>query len=99
MANDVKYKPDGYHNVTPYLTVQGADKVLDFVKAVFDGTIIECMKRPDGTVGHAEVRIGDSIIMLGEAAGDGKTMPASLYVYVEDVDATYKRAVAAGATS
>jgi PhnB protein len=90
--------PEGFHTVTPYLTVEGVAKLLEFLKEVFDAQVTERVERPDGTVGHAEVRIGDSMIMMGEAQ-DGKTMPGSLYVYVSDTDATYRRALQAGATS
>lgn len=98
MAKAVKFKPDGYHAVTPYLTVIGAGEVVEFAKKVFDGVVAECTMRPDGTVGHAEIKIDDSVVMVGESGGEFKPMPAMLYVYVEDVDATYKRALDAGAT-
>jgi PhnB protein len=93
------YIPEGYHTVTPYLAVNGAAKLLDFLKATFGAQEKEMMRRPDGTIGHAEVTIGNSVVMLGEAAGDFKPTPATLYVYVEDADAIYARALAAGATS
>jgi uncharacterized glyoxalase superfamily protein PhnB len=96
----VKPIPEGYHSITPYLTVEGADKLLDFVKQAFGaGDVHECMRRPDGTIMHAEVRIGDSIVMLGEANGQWKPRPGTLYLYVNDTDATYRRALEAGATS
>jgi uncharacterized glyoxalase superfamily protein PhnB len=91
--------PEGYGTVTPYLIVEGATKLLDFAKEVFDAEETVHMEGPGGTVGHAEVRIGSSIVMLGDAGGEWSPMPASLYVYVEDVDATYARALAAGGTS
>jgi PhnB protein len=96
----VKPIPEGYHSVTPYLAVEGADKLIDFVRNAFDAVDVhECMKRPDGTIQHAEVRIGDSIVMLGEANGQWKPRPSTLYLYVPDADATYRRALQAGATS
>jgi PhnB protein len=95
----VKPHPDGYHTVTPYLVVQGVVPLIDFLKRTFDATEIERHSQPDGTVMHAEVRIGDSVIMMGEAVGAHPLMPAMLYVYVPDVDATYRRAITAGATS
>ena len=95
----VKPVPDRYHTVTPYLTVQGVPKLIDFVKRVFDATELERMSRPDGTIGHAEVRIGDSVVMMGEARGESTPMPGTLYVYVSDTDAVYKRALEAGAAS
>jgi len=91
--------PAGYHAVTPYLCVQGADRLIDFAKRVFAATEQERMTRPDGTIGHAEVRIGDSVVMISEARGELKPMPSGLYVYVTDTDAAYGRALAAGATS
>jgi len=95
----VKPIPDGYHTVTPYLTVEGVAKLIDFVKQAFGATEVERMARPDGTIGHAEVRIGDSIIMMGEATAQWKPMPGTIYLYVDDTDTTYKRALQAGATS
>ena len=95
----VKPIPDGYHTVTPYVTVEGVAKLIDFVKQAFGATEVERMARPDGTIGHAEVRIADSIIMMGEATAQWKPMPGTIYLYVDDTDTTYKRALQAGATS
>src|SRR6266511_6228386 len=91
--------PEGYHTVTPYLVVQGVPKLIDFLKQAFDAQEIMRMPRPDGTIMHAEVRVGDSAVMMGEARGEFKPMPGSLYLYVDDTDATYQRALQAGATS
>ncbi len=91
--------PDGYHSVTPYLTVTGVANLIDFLKEAFAAVETERMTRPDGTVGHAEVRIGDSMVMMGEASDAWKPMPSALYLYVADVDGVYRRALAAGATS
>src|SRR2546423_1396839 len=93
------FKPDAYHTVTPYLTVQGVAELLDFVKAAFGAEEIERMPGPEGRVVHAEVRIGDSVVMMGEAPDASKVMPAMLYLYVPDTDATYRAALAAGAES
>ena len=95
----VKPIPEGYHSVTPYLVVQGVPTLLDFLKHAFDATEIMRMPRPDGAIMHAEVRIGDSIVMMGEATGEFQPMPASIHLYVHDADATYQRALQAGATS
>ena len=95
----VKPIPEGFHSVTPYLTVQGVGKLIDFLKLAFRAKETERMQGPDGTIMHAEVRIGDSMIMMGEPRGDSKSTPGSIYLYVTDVDTTYKRAVQAGATS
>lgn len=95
----VKPIPDGYHSVTPYLIVQGASGLIDFVKQVFNGEAFVRMERADGTILHAEVRIGDSVVMLSDAGGESTPMPGMLHLYVNDADATYRRALAAGATS
>lgn len=91
--------PEGYHTVTPYVMVQGAAKLIDFLKIAFDATEVERMASPDGTIMHAEVQIGDSKVMITDATMDWKPMPASFYVYVADTDAMYRRALQAGATS
>jgi PhnB protein len=91
--------PEGYHSVTPYLTVQGAARLLEFLERAFDAQVIHRMAKSDGSIGHAEVQIGDSRVMMGEAGGECHAMPGSLYLYVADTDATYQRALAAGATS
>ncbi|MCX6626041.1 MAG: VOC family protein [Candidatus Solibacter sp.] len=98
MSNPVKAVPEGYHSVTPYLVVQGAGKLIDFMKAAFGAREIGRLLQPDGTIGHTEMRIGDSPIMLSEAREQWKAMPTTLYLYLEDVDAAYARALAAGAT-
>jgi uncharacterized glyoxalase superfamily protein PhnB len=95
----VKPIPEGYHTVTPYLIVPGVPKLIDFLKAAFGAEETHRMAGPDGTVMHAQVRIGDSVVMMAEAAGPWKPMPAGIYLYVEDTDATYRRALEAGATS
>ena len=95
----VKPIPDGYHSITPYLTIPGVAKLLDFLKQAFEAQELHRMPRPDGTIMHAEVRSGDSRVMMGEPMGDCQPMFGSLYLYVQDVDAVYKRALQAGATS
>ena len=96
MTNSI---PDGYHTVTPYLVVKGVTDLIEFIKEVFDGELIRIEARPDGSIQHARVRVGDSPIMMGEPVGDITPMPATLYVYVDDPDATYERALKAGAIS
>ena len=91
--------PQGYHSVTPYLAVQGVPKLMTFLKHAFDAEERERMTAPDGRVSHAEMKIGDSIVMMGEPTGDSKSMPGMIYLYLEDTDAAYKRALDAGATS
>jgi PhnB protein len=99
MTSNVKPIPDGYHTVTPYLVVEGVDELIDFLKQAFDAVETERIPGPEGKVGHGEVRIGDSVVMMGEASGEWKAMPGMIYLYVNDTDATYKRALEAGATS
>lgn len=99
MPETVNYIPKGFHTVTPYLIVEGADKLIDFLKQSFGAEEVERIAGPDGKVGHAEVRIGDSMIMMGEASGEWKPIPGSIYLYVKDTDAAYKHALEAGATS
>jgi PhnB protein len=95
----VKPIPEGFHTVTPYLMVQGASKLIDFLKQAFGAKEILRMARPDGAIMHAEVKIGDSIVMMSEASGEHGPMPTMIYLYVEDVDTIYNRALQAGATS
>jgi len=89
--------PEGYHTVTPFIVARDAAKLIDFIHQAFGAEVTEMMQAPDGSVMHAELRIGDSMIMLGEAQGEWRPMPAALYLYVQDVDATFQRAVKAGA--
>jgi uncharacterized glyoxalase superfamily protein PhnB len=90
---------DTYRTVTPYLVVSDADTELAFLKAAFGATEVECQRNPDNQVMHAEMKIGDSLVMLGQAGGRWTPRPAALYLWVDDVDATYARALHAGATS
>ena len=91
--------PAGYRTVTPYMTVRGLRQMLEFVQKAFDATNVEAMQGPDGTIWHAAFRIGDSMLMGGEASEKWPAMRAAIYLYVPDVDATYKQAMAAGAES
>jgi len=95
----VKPVPEGYHTVTPYLVVRGAAKTIEFVKKAFGAEVVEELKRPDGTIMHAEFKIGDSRVMIADASEQHPPMPAMLHLYVPNVDAVYQRAVAAGASS
>jgi uncharacterized glyoxalase superfamily protein PhnB len=95
----VKPIPDGYHTVTPYLVVRGAPAVIEFLKKAFGAELPgEPIKRPDGTIMHAEVRIGDSRVMIGEENDMAKATPSSLHLYVPNVDSVYQLAVKAGGT-
>lgn len=91
--------PEGYPRVSPYLIVGDAHASLQFMVAAFDGEVVRQHLRPDGDVMHAEVRIGDALIMVGGANPEWPAVPAALHIYVPDVDATYPRALAAGARS
>jgi PhnB protein len=97
----VKPIPDGYHTVTPYLMVEGASTVLEFAKQVFGAEEFVNMPAADGKIGHAEIRIGDSVVMVADAStsDQGVVMPGVLTVYVDDVDKAYAASLEAGATS
>lgn len=95
----VEYKPQGYHTLTPYLVVKDARAQLEFLKKAFDAKEEHVSTRPDGTVMHASLTIGDSKIMLGQSFGEYLPLPCAVYMYVPDCDAVYKQALAAGATS
>src|SRR5262245_57558421 len=88
-----------YPTVTPYLIVSDAGALVTFLTKAFGAKEKFCDRRPDGTIGHAELTIGESLVMIGEAGGQWPPRPAALYVWVDDVDATYERALRAGGTS
>jgi PhnB protein len=101
----VKPIPDGYNTITPYLSIKGAAEAIEFYRKAFGATEVMRMAQPDGRVGHAELKIGDSKFMLADEFPDmdfrgphslGGT-PVHLHMYVEDVDAVVDRALAAGA--
>ncbi len=106
MSTPVKPIPEGYHSVTPYLVVQGAAKALDFYQQAFGATELMRMEGPGGIIGHAEIRIGDSPVMLADEHPDMGALspetvggsPVSLLIYVDNVDEVFARALAAGAT-
>ena len=92
--------PEGHHTVTPYLVVRGAAKTIDFAKKAFGAQdLFDAMKRPDGTIMHAEIKIGDSVVMISDATDEHPPMQSMLHLYVPDIDAKYKSAIAAGGTS
>ncbi|MHC4851970.1 MAG: VOC family protein [Planctomycetota bacterium] len=100
---DVKPIPDGFHTVTPYLLIDGAAEAIEFYKKAFSAEVTLSMPSPEGKVMHAEIRVGDSPIMLGEApenAASPNTLggtPVLIHLYVPDVDTVFMQAVAAGA--
>ena len=91
--------PDGLHSVNPYLHPRRAEPLISFLKRAFRAQELVKYASPDGVVHHAQIRVGDSVVEMGEAHGKYEPMPAMFYLYVPDVDAVYKQAVAAGATS
>jgi uncharacterized glyoxalase superfamily protein PhnB len=94
------YKPEGWTTVSPYLIVSGADATIEFLKRVFGAVEVRRVPGEDGRVVHAEVRIEDTIVMLADASPpDWPANASSVHVYVRDVDATYRKALAAGAVS
>ncbi len=102
----VPYKPPGYHSVTPYLALRDARAAIDFYARAFGAELLLKLDLPHGSIAHAEIRIGDSILMLAEENAEWGNRspqalggsPVSLMVYVPDVDAAFERALAAGAT-
>jgi PhnB protein len=104
MATHVKPIPEGYHSVTPYITVDNGARAIEFYQKAFGAKEIVRMNGPDGKVAHAEIRIGDSVVMLAdEMPGMGNRSPKSvggttggIFLYVQDVDTAYKQAIAAG---
>ena len=93
MAAKVKPIPDGFHTVTPYLIVDGAKKVIDFMQQALGAKHDhEPTLRPDGTIMHATLKIGDSMVMVSDASEHAKAMPVMLYLYVPNADAAYQLA-------
>ena len=101
----VKAQPEGYHSVTPYLICKNAAEAIEYYKQAFEAVELVAMKRPDGRVMHAELKIGDSIIMLADEAPEMDALspqtiggtPVSLVLYVADVDVTFPKAISLGA--
>ena len=93
------YKPEGYSTVSPYLIAAGAQAVIDFLKKAFGARELRRYDMPDGSIMHAEVRIGDTVVMIGDAGEHWPAVPAHLHVYVDSVDETYRRALDAGGVS
>ena len=91
--------PPGHHTVTPGMVVPGVPRLIEFLAEAFGGVQEQRYDGPNGHVMHAEVRIGDSVVMMGEPIEGFPPMPCMLAVYVDDVDATYRRALDAGAKS
>src|SRR5271167_1560274 len=107
MTNEVKAVPDGFHTITPHLTVRDANRALEFYKQAFGAEVLHVAPAPGGKVMHAALKIGDSILMLNDEFpeyGGALAPPATgglgvaLHIYIENVDAAFERAVSAGAT-
>lgn len=98
MAKPIQSRPDGFHTVNPYLAVEGAAQLLDFLAKAFGAEDVgQRFKSPDGAIMHAVVRIGDSMVEVSDAPAE--PMLAALHLYVEDTDASYRRAIEAGGIS
>lgn len=93
------YRPEGLRSVTLYMHLRGADKMVGYLKDAFGAEEVFRYQSPEGVIRHAKVRIGNSIVELGEAHGAARPMPAAIYLYVENVDAVYDRAIGAGGVS
>lgn len=93
------WKPNGYTSASPYLIVTDANATLEFLVQTFDAEKLRCLKRPDGKIMHAEARIDDTVVMISDAADGWPTVASHVHIYVPDVDATYQRAIEAGALS
>ena len=97
--------PDGYHSVTPYLIIKGAAQAIEFYKKAFGATELMRFPGPNNTIAHAEIKIGDSPVMLADEGMEFKSpqsvggSPVGLMIYVPDVDIVFKQAVSAGAKS
>lgn len=95
----MSYKPAHYTSVAPYLTVEGAQRTIDFLVTVFGGEQLRTARRETGLIAHAEVRIDDTVVMLTDAVEGWPASNSHVHVYVADVDAVFARALAAGATA
>lgn len=95
----VPHKPDGYNAVSPYLVVSGAGATIAFLQRVFGAQELRRFADPSGGIVHAEVRLDDTVVMVADGTDGWPPIAAHVHVYVEDVDATYRRALGAGATS
>ena len=93
------YKPENYNTVSPYLIVDGADRTIEFLKAVFGAAELRRFADDAGNIMHAEVRIDDTVIMLADGAEGWPPVPSHVHIYVNDVDTIYRRAIEAGAIS
>jgi len=96
---DKQYKPLGYNSVSPYLVVDGAQKMIDLLKLIFDAKELRRYDRPDGKIMHAEIQIDDSVIMLGDSSDEFTPNQLLMHIYVPDVDETFNKAISLGCQS
>jgi uncharacterized glyoxalase superfamily protein PhnB len=101
MPNAMQAKPirDGFHSITPYLFATDASRLIEFICAAFGAEVTFQKERPDGTIIHAELRVGDSMLMLGAASDQFGPMPTSIYLYVTECEAVFQRALNSGGVS
>lgn len=97
MSGKVNSIPEGFHTITPYFIVNDGSKFIDFLKGAFSAVENHRSVTPSGRIMHAQLKIGDSFVMMGESTGEWKPMPCTIYMYVPDVDSVYNKAVNAGA--
>lgn len=95
----VNYQPKGMRTVNPYLMVDNVIDLIEFIETVFAGALKYKLDRPDGKIMHAEIIVGDSLIMAGEPMEKYGIFPASIFIYVSDCDYIYEKAIAFGGTS
>lgn len=91
--------PKGFHTVTPFLIVNDARGLIEFMQKAFDGQVTAMVKTDNGKIMHSTVQIGDSLVMIADVMNGAQPMPAMLYLYVDDVDEMYRKAVNANGTS
>jgi PhnB protein len=91
-----EFKPANYNSVSPYFIVDGAQRFIDLMQVIFDAKELRRFDRPDGSIMHAEIRIDDSVIMLGEASDKYPPVPIVMHVYVPNVDEVFNKAILAG---
>lgn len=96
---DIQPIPEGYHTITPFILVNGANELIEFIKEAFNGVVTYMMKLDEGVVRHSTVKIGDSLVMVADGSRRNESVSAMLHLFVEDVDAVYKQALEAGGTS
>lgn len=91
--------PEGYHTLTPYFAVRGAGALIEYFKSAFDARLVSCHQSPEGHVMNAELMIGNSMVMIGEAPAERAPQTMMMYMYVPDIDAVYAQAIKAGGKS